>query len=174
METSDSFQIVSLRGAAHPDGIEYHGDVKWSPMDEDEFLAANSPKAVLNEPATSGGDRSGYDQAAHLNLAHQFLDAAKQQPGVAFGFTAERPGRPLALIKWEDGKLWIGSGIDPESFASVDGNDGDNDEDDLAVYPTGGTKEESKDVRGLVNRILREDIAESEADEIAMKLLGGF
>lgn len=162
------FPIISLRGAEHPEGIEYHGEPKWNVVDEEDFLTVNSPPiGTTGEPG--GGEAS---------IVKQFVDAAKGQPGVAFGFQAVQDGRTkTAVVKWEDGKLWAAK-IDPdkldstEGFAGVNGNDGDADEDDLPLYPSPGVRQESG-IDGIVGKLLRESITEDEADSIAKRLLGG-
>lgn len=163
--------------------LELHGELSWDEIDS-ESLAAILPTHMYPDAPETDSEDKGY------SLVRQFMDSAKNQPGVAFGFRAGTGVSPEQfIIKWEDDKFYVGTNENLEAFAAIDGNDGDGDEDDLDPYPvfnaTADEKPEKKTkvvivklmgeavIEGTVFDLLGEkrDLTEADADAIALLLL---
>jgi|ERR1035437_1691096 hypothetical protein len=167
MAKKADFYSRQFNDKSAPEASEHNGEIEWEETNETELKQSffASDELDLNGPH-------------EYTLLNQFMDAAKGQPGVAFGFQAatKPPAYMVApvILKFEDGKFYLGQNTAEDSFAGVDGNDGDADEDDLAIYPVGmgeaKAKNKRKNVTAIVESLLKE-LTEDDADSIAYSLL---
>jgi hypothetical protein len=165
--------ITTLSGADPDEASEYHGEIEWKPFSSQEIADQFAEYIPCSDDAAE----------RPYTTIDQFLGAAQGQPGVAFGFRAG-VGLPKCYLKFEDGDFFLGTAAnDGENFAAIDGNDGDNDDDDLAIYPSPGgggpvVKNESRnEIARIVESLLKpakkqkRDLSEAEVNRIALSLL---
>jgi len=144
----------------HREANEHHVKIDWIAVPED---------AVQNAYAEVLTHDSGFNP---FTLADQMILAAKGQPGAVFAVKAGALDLPL-VIKFENNSLFLGSlESSPDAFGSLEGPDGDGDEDDQTNYIPGTPAVES-----VVKKLLStpEQITElswEEAEKIALDILG--
>lgn len=168
----DVNDITTLSGFDPDDASEYQGEIEWKPFEAQEI------SDQFNEymPVSADAAERPY------STVDQFLGAAQGQPGVTFGVRAG-VGLPKVYLKFEDGQFFLGTATSPNGFAGVAGNDGDNDEDDMALQPSPGAGgrvqnlEARDEVSQIVESLLKpskaksKPLSEAEINRIALALL---
>lgn len=148
-----------------PEEMEMHPTLDW---------VEASPEALQALfPDQLGDEDSSYPRINQALSAA--LTSSPRAVGARVGVTSEHPTGVPVFVKYEDGKYSIAS-VDPSlSIGSADGNDGDDDEDDLALIPAPKPASVDESIKSLVDDLLnesREEVRDSKIENLARAILG--
>lgn len=132
------------------DAVEYHGELTWESVDHEALRATLADRVNFSPKAAF--DWRAEDPGPAYSAIDQWLDAAKSQPGSVYGFRAGM-GMPKVVVRYVDGAGWqLGTPQAGGAFAGVNGDDGDQDEDDqdMIASPKGGGTAVESIVEGLL------------------------